>query len=114
MSRWIYILILLAGVFLSSVSQVLLKKSAMREHASAVREYLNPLVISAYALFLLSTLISVWAYRGVSLGLGAVLEATGYLYVTAFGVLLFQERLNRKKILALALILSGIILSSLA
>ena len=30
----------------------------------------------------------------------AVLEATAYIYVTLFGVFLFHERLNRKKILA--------------
>ncbi len=107
-----YTLILLLGVFVSAVSQVMLKKSAEKPHASPLKEYLNPLVAGAYALFLLSTLMSVWAYRGVSLGLGAVLEATGYLYVTFFGITLFHEKLNAKKAAALILIVAGVILSS--
>ena len=49
----------LLGVFISAVSQVMLKKSASREHGSVVREYLNPFVIFAYALFVGATLLSV-------------------------------------------------------
>ena len=40
--------------------------------------------------------------------MGPVLEATGYLYVTVFGVTIFHERMNGKKAAALALILLGI------
>ena len=110
---WKYALILLLGVFISSVSQVMLKKSALREYDSPLREYLNPLVLGAYVLFVLSTLMSIWAYRGLPLSMGPVLETTGYLYVTAFGVLLFREKLNRRKVLALAMIIAGIIVSAL-
>ena len=105
-------LLLLAGVLVASVSQVMLKCSARREYASPLKEYLNPLVISAYALFAASTLMSVLAYRGLPLSMGPVLETTGYLYVTAFGALFFQERLNLKKALALILIIGGIAVSS--
>ncbi len=106
------VLILLLGVFISSVSQVMLKKAAQRDWPSRLREYLNPLVIGAYALFVGSTLLSVLAYRGLPLSLGPVFETTGYIWVTAFGITLFGERLNRKKLLALAMIVGGIILSA--
>ena len=109
-----YILILLLGNFISSVSQVMLKKAADRSWPSPLREYLNPLVVGAYVLFGLSTVLNILGYRQVDLGLAAVLEATAYIYVTLFGIFLFHERLNRKKILALALILAGILLSALA
>lgn len=102
----------LLGVFVSSVSQVLLKKSAMREHGSAVREYLNPYVIFAYVLFVGSTLLSVVAYRGIPLSMGPILEATGYLYVTAFGVAIFHEKMSAKKLVALVLIVGGIVIYS--
>ena len=42
-----------------------------------------------------------------------VLEATGYLYVTVFGVAIFHEKMDPKKILALALILAGIVIYAL-
>ena len=109
-----YILFLLFGNFIASVSQVMLKKAADRSWPSPIREYLNPLVIGAYMLFGLSTVMNILGYRQVDLGLAAVLEATAYIYVTFFGIVLFHERLNRKKILALVLILAGIMLSALS
>jgi multidrug transporter EmrE-like cation transporter len=104
----LYSLILLASVLVSAVSQVMLKLSANRTYESAVREYANPLVVGAYALFVVSTLLTVYAYKEVPLSLGPVLEATSYVYVTAFGVLIFHERVGAKKLLALGLIVGGI------
>ena len=88
--------ILLFGVFIGAVSQVMLKKAAQKHYDSVLHEYLNPLVILAYALFVGTTLLSVLAYRGLPLSLGPVLEATSYLYVTFFGVTIFHEKMNRK------------------
>ncbi len=104
----LYTCVLLTGVFLGSVSQVMLKKAAMRVWPSSIQEYLNPTVISAYVIFVGTTLLSVLAYRGIQVSLGAVLESTSYLYVTAFGVLLFHEQLTERKVIALILILGGI------
>ena len=104
----LYSAIMLASVFVSAISQVMLKISANRKHESAVREYANPLVIGAYAMFILSTLMTVYAYREVPLSLGPVLESTSYLYVTAFGALIFKEKVTPKKLAALGLIVGGI------
>lgn len=104
----LYAGMLLAGVFLSAVSQVMLKKAALKTYPSKIREYLNPLVILAYVIFVGTTLISVYAYRVVPLSLGPILEATSYIYVTVFGVVIFRETINIKKIGGLLLILMGI------
>ena len=109
----IYAGVNLLGVFISAVSQVMLKKSAMQDHGSAIKEYLNPLVIFAYLMFVGSTLLSVVAYKGIPLSMGPILEATGYIYVTIFGVTIFHEKMNRKKVVALALIIGGIVVYSL-
>ena len=101
--------ILLFGIFISSVSQVLLKKSATKEYGSYVKEYLNPYVIISYSLLLGATLLSVIAYRGITLSLGLVLETTSYLYVTFFGVKIFKEKLTLKKVIAIGMIIVGII-----
>ena len=103
-----HVLVLLGSVLVSAVSQAMLKASANREHRSALGEYANPLVAGAYALFVVSTLLTVYAYREVPLSLGPVLEATSYVYVTAFGVLLFGERVGPMKLAALGLIVGGI------
>ena len=108
----VYPCILLLGVFLSSVSQVMLKKAALRTYETKLREYLNPLVISAYMIFFGTTFLSIYAYKGIPLSMGPVLESTSSLYVTFFSVTIFHEKLNRKKVLALILILAGIFIYS--
>lgn len=105
--------LLLLGVFLSAISQVMLKKAALRQYPNKLREYLNPLVIIAYTIFVGTTFLSIYAYKGIPLSMGPVLEATSYIYVTIFGVTIFKEKLNRHKLIGLALIVLGIIVYSL-
>ena len=114
-----HLAIFLGAVLLAALSQVLLKKAAMRQYDSVWREYLNPQVIFAYALFFLATLIDVVAYRRIPLSLGPILEASAYLYMLIFGAVVFGafffgERVTARKCFALALILGGIVLFTLA
>ena len=105
----LYSLVLLLGVFISAVSQVMLKKAAMKQYHSFIEEYLNPLVIFAYVLFVGTTLLSIIAYKAIPLSMGPVLEATSYLYITFFGVKIFHEKINKVKTIALVMIVVGII-----
>ena len=68
------------------------------------------LIIVAYMMFVGTTFLSILAYKGIPLSMGPILEATSYIYVTFFGVKIFKEKLNRKKIVALCLIICGIII----
>lgn len=105
----LYSCVLLLGVFISAISQVMLKKAAMKKHDSVIKEYLNPLVIFAYVLFVGTTLLSILAYKGIPLSMGPILEATSYIYVTIFGVTIFKEKMNSKKVVALGMIIVGIV-----
>ena len=109
----LYSLILLAGLFIGSISQVMLKKASQKTYKDRISEYLNPLVIFAYVLFVGTTLLSVLAYKGIPLSMGPVLESTSYIYVTIFGVKIFHEKMNPRKYLALGLIIAGIIVFAL-
>lgn len=100
--------VLLLGTLVSAVSQVILKKAAQKTYDSKLAEYLNFPVVFAYTLFVATTLMCIIAYRVVPLSFGPVLESTSYLYVTVFGVVIFKEKITKKKIAALGLILSGI------
>lgn len=108
-----YVLLYLSSTFLASISQVLLKKAALREHKTLLAEYTDWRVILGYGLFVGCTVLTMLAYKGVPLNVGPVLEATGYLYVTIFGVTIFHEKMNPKKIGALALIIVGILVYAL-
>ena len=108
----LYAGIMLLGVFISSIAQVLLKKAAQKQYDSVLQEYLNWPVITAYAIFFAATFLSIYAYRVVPLSMGPILEATGYLWVTLFGVTIFHEKLDRWKLIALTLIIGGIVVYS--
>lgn len=108
-----YILVFLVSVFISSVSQIVLKKSANKKYDNIIKEYLNAPVIIAYGLFFASSLITVLAYKGVPLSLGPVLEASGYVYVAVLGALILKEKVSLRKLIGLVIIILGIVVSSI-
>ncbi len=112
--RGAYIAVFLLSVLISSVSQIILKTSADRRYPSKVKEYFNGRVIAAYVIFFASSLLTVLAYRGVPLSMGPVLETTGYLWVTILGHLILKEKVNIRKILGLAVIVLGVVLSGVS
>ena len=105
-------LLMIVGVFINSVSQMMLKKSALKTYPNKIREYLNVLVVGAYFISTAVTLLFSYTYKVIPLSLGPVLEASGYLFVTFWGLTVFGEKLNRKKVIALGLIIVGIVVSS--
>lgn len=109
----LFSLIFLFGVFISSISQIILKKSAQIEYGSKIKEYLNPRVIFAYTVFFGATLCSVLAYTKIPLSLGPVLESAGYIFVAILSRLFLKEKISKKKMLGLTVIIIGIIIYSL-
>ena len=110
--EFFYASFILIGTFISSAAQVLLKKAAMKEYCSVKDEYFNKNVIIAYMIFVLATFLSIYAYKGIPLSMGAVLESTSYLYITIFGAYFFKEKITVRKIVAIVFIISGIIIYS--
>lgn len=108
-----YILIFLCSVLISSISQVLLKSSANKEHGNALKEYLNPKVIIAYGMFFLATLITILAYKYVPLSLGGILESSGYIFVAVLSYFFLHETISKRKMLGLGIILLGILVFNL-
>lgn len=54
----------------------------------------------------------VGAEQFLPVSMGPVLESTSYIYMTIFGVTIFRENLNRKKIAELGFIIDGIVVYS--
>lgn len=105
-----YILIFVFSVFLSSVSQMLLKKSTKKKYSSVIKEYMNIYVISGYSIFVIVTLINIYAFRYIPVSFGGALESLGYLFVAGLDYLIFHERISRRKMLGLLIIVSGVII----
>lgn len=108
-----YVAIYLGSVLIAAISQILLKKSAMKQYKDRLSEYLNPYVICGYGILFLSMLLTVFAYRGVDLKTGPVLEATSYLYVAVLSAIFLKERISGQKKLGLLVIVAGVVISNL-
>lgn len=109
----IYSLIMVLSALISAVSQIMLKKSAKKQYPSKLREYLNPLVIIAYGLFVGTTLISIYALKVVPLSMSPILEASGYIFVAVLSYIFLKEKMTRKQLVGMFLILAGIVVYSL-
>ena len=112
-SKIIFSLIYLSGVFISAIAQIILKKSAGKEYESKIKEYLNPYVIIAYAIFFGATFCTIYAYKGVPLSFGPILAASEYVFVAVLSKLFLKENINHKKFIGLSVIIAGIIIYSL-
>lgn len=97
------------SVILSSVSQILLKKSAAKSHGSFLREYINPLVITGYGLMVAATLTTIAAYQGMDYKNGPVIESLGYILVMILSYFFLNERITVRKAIGYCMILLGVV-----
>ena len=113
--EWMNISYVLAflSVFVASISQILLKQSAQAEHKNIIYKFLNWRVILGYALLFGTTIINVFAYRGVELKVTPMIESTGIIWVTILAVFWLGERPSRRALLSIAVTVAGIIVFSL-
>ncbi len=109
----IFSCVFLGSVLISSASQILLKKSADKTYDNKLKEYLNPLVIAAYAMFFCSMMITMYCYKYVDVSAGPILESAGYVFVAVLGYIFLKEKFTVKKVIGMLLILAGIAIFSL-
>lgn len=110
MTQYRYVVFLFVSVFISAISQLLLKKSANREYKSFIHEYLNLLVISAYFLFFAAVLIDLLCLKYVPLSFIPVIETSSYIFIIILSRIFFKEKIYLKKAIGLLLILTGILI----
>jgi small multidrug resistance pump len=109
----LFIILFLLSALISSLSQILLKKSALKTYPTKIKEYLNPLVISGYVLLLICTVLVVLAFKEVPLSLGPILEASAYVYIMILSAIIFKEKITIRKIIGNIIIIAGICVFSI-
>lgn len=108
-----YIAIWMFSVFISSVSQVMLKIAANRTYDKKIKEYVNPIVITAYGIFFVSTLLTMYALKFVPLTMSPIIESTSYIFVPVLGVFMLREKISRRRWLGMGIMLVGIFVFTL-
>ena len=105
-----YVVLLILAVLVSSISQIILKKSASKSYNSVLKEYLNVYVITGYILMVISTVLVVFGLNGVPYKNEPIIESLGYLCVMILSNRILGEKITKKKILGNGLILLGILI----
>lgn len=106
----IYYMIMAFGVIIAAFSQMLLKKASQKQYSSFIRQYLNVYVITAYSLFVVSTLCTAIAMRQIPLSMQPVWNSLGMVLVAFFSCFFFKEKLSSNKVKGVLLIVVGIII----
>lgn len=103
-------LAMVAGVFVASCSQILLKTSANRQHKNRSSEYLNVRVIAAYTMFAVATVAGMFVIRYIPLSLVSVLESSSYIFVLVLSRFILKERITGRQLAGMLLILTGVLI----
>ena len=85
---------MILAAFVTALSQILLKKSAMKEGGRLISQYLNAYVILGYLLMTAALVMNIWAYRTVEYHLGPLLNASSYIFVLVLGKLILREKIT--------------------
>jgi drug/metabolite transporter (DMT)-like permease len=107
-----YFAVALFSLFLSTISQVLLKKSSGEKKKHIIYEYLNPKVCIAYGITFLCMFMSIYAFKGIDYKYGAVIESLAYLLIMVQSRFILGEQVTRRKVLGNCVIVLGVLIFS--
>jgi len=104
-----YILVVISAL-MAVVSQMMLKQSARIKHASWWREYINGWVIGGYTIMVLSLAVNLVAiHLGVLAQEVSIIECINYLLIPLAAWMVFKEPINKRKALAIGVIIIGVV-----
>lgn len=104
------------GAFITALSQIILKRQAniTEERKSGFfAKFLNPRVIISYGLLFSTLVINQIALIYVPVSVMPCITATSFVWVFVLGILVLKEQVSRRRILGVAIIILGVIISRL-
>lgn len=110
MNKNIAVMLLFVAVFISSISQLILKKAVNKENKSFIRDYLNVRVICAYGIIFLAVLIDLFAFKYVPISVVPVIESSSYFFIIILSTVYLHEKLTLKQIIGVSIIMIGVFL----
>lgn len=95
----------------TGISQTLLKmganKSSEKKLASA---YINPCTFTAYVLYIVVTILTVYALKEIPLKFFYTATSLKFVFVLILSRLVLYEKIDNKKTIAIVLIVSGVVI----
>lgn len=110
----IYYAALGIGVLLTACAQLLIKIGANKYGGNGfLSTYLNFPTILAFFLFFITTVLNTFAYRTVPLKASVAVLPANFVAVGILSFLVLKERLTKKQLVGVIIILTGIMLYAL-
>ncbi len=110
MNKSFAIMLLFLAVFISSISQLLLKKAANKNYNSFIKTYMNVRVISAYFILFIAVIIDLFAFKYVPVSFVPVIESSSYFFIIILSTNFLHEKLTLKQVAGISLIMLGVFL----
>lgn len=106
-----YYAITILNVLAAAIAQILLKKSTKINRDNHLKEYLNGWVLGGYTLMGFSVIGNIFVMnKGLLLKEVSILGSLNYLFIPLLAFFFFNERLTKKKISSIMVILIGTII----
>ena len=103
---------LIAIIIFTGCSQILLKIGANKAR-DVFRLFINPYTFIAYVLYLLVTILTVYALRTTALNMFYAITSAKFIIVVILSRVVIGENLNKRKVVAVILIVIGVIIFSM-
>jgi len=103
-----------SGVILSSLAQVLLKKSSSEKKRHFIFEYINAKVIVSYGVLFVCMLLAIYAFTGMYYRYGAVIESLAFLLIMVFSKVFLKEKITRRRVIGNCIIVLGVIVFAIS
>lgn len=102
------------AAFVTALSQILLKTQANTTGGKGFfSKFLNIRVIVSYGLLFLTLAINQIALRYVPLSVMPCITSTSFIWVFVMGALILKEKVSPRKVLGVAIIIAGVVISRL-
>lgn len=100
------------AAFISAIGNVVLKKAATTTREKNIfMKILNLKVIVAYMLMVVSTYISLLSLKKMDLRFAPAASATNYFWVPLLSFFFLGEKINKKQLVGICIILLGVIIT---
>ncbi len=106
-----YLTIAFVASVMTGISQVLLKKGANKE--GNIKIFFNFFTLTGYFVFFIITLMNLFVYKKLELKYSVIFMPLGFVFVMFFSVLLLKEKISKRKLLGIFVIILGVYIFNL-
>lgn len=104
----VYLVLVIA---FTGLSQTLLKMGANQSSEKKIcAAYLNPYTVTAYSLYVLATLFTVYALKEIPLKLFYTATSIKFVLILVLSRIILREQIDKNKLIAVGLIVTGVII----